>query len=239
MRVLFAYVLAILAVLGGGYLGLRWLSEPPQATVGQPLHTSGEMSPKRKITSERSDSNVTEGTRAENQAELSGKSELPGRSAQSAVSNEAASATSLGASHDTKSEDVQSGDCRPFGVTARGELVFSFQCHELVARNGGALDSEPPPATNSTAPAVTQKGDQGAAPKFVDEENANKKPTEPAGSEANAKVESPPAGEAISGKENAKRDDKEVGVGKRNLPSSHPRGGMMMIMKAIFPRWSP
>jgi hypothetical protein len=116
-----------------------------------------------------------------------------------------------------------------------------MQCQELLARNRGSGDFEKPSLTNSNPPALAPKEDQKAeAPESVGEGSATQKPTEPSGSEANAKLEDIPwAGGAKSGKGHAEADV-EPGrkVQKRNFQNSKP-DGMMIIMRTIFPRWSP
>jgi len=114
-----------------------------------------------------------------------------------------------------------------------------MKCSELLMRNRSPLDSEPAPATKSATVAPTEKEDQLAeAPtKSVDEENANQKPIEPLGSEADAKGENaPPASDAKSGKKIAEADVKKGKVKKRNTRNSD-QFGMEMIVRTIFPRW--
>jgi hypothetical protein len=60
MRALLAYVLAISVLLGGGYIGLRWLFEPPNASFDQRLHGSGKVSRENKLASGKTDPNVAE-----------------------------------------------------------------------------------------------------------------------------------------------------------------------------------
>jgi len=114
-----------------------------------------------------------------------------------------------------------------------------MKCGELLVPNRSALDSEPASATKSTTPVPTEKEDQLAeAPtKSVDEENANQKPIEPLGSEADAKGENtPPASDAKSSKKIAEADVKRGNVKKRNTRNSD-QFGMEMIVRTIFPRW--
>jgi len=104
MRALLAYVLAISVLLGGGYIGLRWLFEPPNAGFDQRLHGSGKVSRENKIASGKTDPNVAE------QPSALGKSERLERNARSEVTNGAASVPSLEAGqdkNDSKSEPLK------------------------------------------------------------------------------------------------------------------------------------
>jgi hypothetical protein len=104
MRALLAYVLAISVLLGGGYIGLRWLFEPPNASFDQGLNGSGKVSREKKIASGKTDSNVAE------QPNALGKSEPLKRSAGSEVPSGAASAPSLEDGrdkNDSKSEPLE------------------------------------------------------------------------------------------------------------------------------------
>jgi hypothetical protein len=241
MRRPLSYLLAVAVLLGAGYGGLHLLSkpqEPSQRQVEKPASKTMNVAEKSDLPS------LTEGTQAENGPKIRGKAEPSGGPAPPASSNEATADAPPQTKEDPqaptkRAEDVAPGGCMPFGITVQGELVFPMLCQELLARNRGSGDFEGPAPTNSNSPTLTLKGDQKAeAPKSVGEGSANHKPTEPPGSEANAKLEDTPwTGGAKSGKGNGETHVKtERKVEKRNFRNSNP-DGMTAIMRTIFPRW--
>ena len=238
MRTPLGYLLAFAVLLGAGYGGLHLLAEtqePRQRQVEKSTSKTMNVAEKSHLPSQ--------GTQAENGPTIRGKAEQSEGPAPPA-SNKAAAAppqTKDDPQAPTKrAEDVAPGGCMPFGITGQGELVFPMQCEELLGRSRGSGDFEGPSPTNLNPPALTPKGDQKAeAPKSVGEGSANHKPTEPPGSEANAKLEDTPwTGGAKSGKEkNGETHVKtERKVEKRNFRDSN-LDGMTMIMRTIFPRW--
>jgi len=226
---LFAYLLAIAVVLGGGYAGLYWLSEPQEPAISQ--RTVG------KSTSKTTDV-------AENEPKVSAKTEESRGPDQLASSNKAAAQAPPEMKEDPqastkKAEEIPQGGCMPMGITARGQLVFPMQCQELLARNRGSGDFEVSPPTNSNPPAVAPKEDQTAeAAKSEGEGSVNQKPIELAGRETNAKLEDWASGAKSSGKGNAAADVKAGRkIAKRNF--QNPKSvGMMDIMSTMFPRLS-
>jgi len=238
MRTPLGYLLAFAVLLGAGYGGLHLLAEtqePRQRQVEKSTSKTMNVAGKSHLPSQ--------GTQAENGPTIRGKAEQSEGPAPPA-SNKAAAAppqTKDDPQAPTKrAEDVAPGGCMPFGITGQGELVFPMQCEELLGRSRGSGDFEGPSPTNLNPPALTPKGDQKAeAPESVGEGSANHKPTEPPGSEANAKLEDTPwTGGAKSGKEkNGETHVKtERKVEKRNFRNSN-LDGMTMIMRTIFPRW--
>jgi len=231
MRRFFAYLLAIAVVLGGGYAGLYWLSEPQEPAISQ--RTVGE-----------SISKTTDV--AENGPNVSVKTEASEGSDKLASSNNATAQAPPEMKEDPqastkKAEEIPQGGCMPMGITARGQLVFPMQCQELLARNRGSGDVERSPLANSNPPALAPKEDQQAeSPKSLAEGSVTQQPTEPSVSDANAKLEDRPlAGAAKSGKGRAEAD---VEPGRkletRNVQKAK-RDGAMFIVRTIFPRWSP
>src|SRR5262245_57774247 len=104
MKALLAYVLAISVLLGGGYIGLRWLFGPPNASFDQRLHGSGKALRENKIVSGKTDPNAAE------QSNALGKRERLERNPPSEVPNGAANAPSLEANQDkngSKSEPLE------------------------------------------------------------------------------------------------------------------------------------
>ncbi|TMJ48316.1 MAG: hypothetical protein E6G85_24960 [Alphaproteobacteria bacterium] len=229
MRRFFAYLLAIAVVLGGGYAGLYWLSEPQEPAISQ--RTVGE-----------SISKTTDV--AENGPNVSVKTEASEGSDKLASSNNATAQAPPEMKEDPqastkKAEEIPQGGCMPMGITARGQLVFPMQCQELLARNRGSGDFEVSPPTNSNPPAVAPKEDQTAeAAKSEGEGSVNQKPIELAGRETNAKLEDWASGAKSSGKGNAAADVKAGRkIAKRNF--QNPKSvGMMDIMSTMFPRLS-
>ena len=227
---LFAYLLAIAVVLGGGYAGLYWLSEPQEPAISQ--RTVG------KSTSKTTDV-------AENEPKVSAKTEESRGPDQLASSNKAAAQAPPEMKEDPqastrKAEEIPQGGCMPMGITARGQLVFPMQCQELLARNRDSSDFEVSPPTNSNPPAVAPKEDQTAeAAKSEGEGSVNQKPTELAGRDANAKLEDTPwaSGVKPSGKGNAADVKAGRKIEKRNFQNPKPVG-MMDIMRTMFPRLS-
>ena len=243
MRTLLGYLFGIAVLLGGGYAGLHWLSQPQEPVVSQ--RPVGKPTSKTTGVAEQSDlSSVTEETQAETGPKVRDKAEASEAVAPLGSSNGAAPVAPPKIKDDPQvpikeAEDVAPGGCMPIGITVQGELVFPMQCQELLGRNRDSGDFEDPSPTNSKPPALTPNEDQKAeALKSVGEGSGNQKPTEPPGSEANAKLEDTRwAGGAKSGKGNAEADVKTGRkVEKRNFHSSNP-DGMTMIMRTIFPRW--
>jgi hypothetical protein len=240
MRTPLGYLLAVAVLLGAGYGGLHLLAEPQE-----PSQRQVEKSTSKTMNVAEKSHLPSRGTQAENGPKIRGKAEPSEGPAPPASSNKATAAAPPQSKDDPqaptkRAEGVAPGGCMPFGITGQGELVFPMQCEELLEWNRDSGDFEGPSPTNSNPPALTPKEDQKAeAPKSIGEGSANHKPTEPPGSEANAKLEDTPwTGGAKSGKEkNGETHVKtERKVEKRNFPNS-TLDGMTMIMRTIFPRW--
>ena len=89
MPALFAYLLAISIVLGGGYAGLRWLAAPDSST-GQQSSASAKSPNKGKKLPEKSDSNVTTMTEAGSGPKDRDEAEVTASTASSGTSNKVA-----------------------------------------------------------------------------------------------------------------------------------------------------
>ena len=53
-------------------------------------------------------------------------------------------------SGNTRQEDVPPGGCTPIGLTARGDVVFPWQCRGLIEKYRGPLSEEAPDAAPKT-----------------------------------------------------------------------------------------
>ena len=248
MRALFAYFFAISLLVWGGYEGLHWLFEPPRP-ISQRLVASENLGAEGKNVAEKSNPpSVTAGTPPQTGSKVSHNIETIESSDPPASSNRTAADPSPTITSQNKdepqvptkmTEDAPAGGCMPIGVTAQGKLVFPMQCQEFLKRNRSAAIFDLSTNLTSSAPAPTQ--DQTAeAPKSGGDQTVNLKSSETPASEANANIgDAPPAGGVKSGRGNAKAGVQQGSrVGKRNIRDVKP-DGMTMIMRTIFPRWSP
>lgn len=233
MRALLAYVLAVSALLAGGYMGLRWLSEPPNASVDQRIHGSGKASRESKVVSGKSDPNVTDGTRAESESDTVGKSEPLERNSRSAARNESATVPSPLGEAPTRSAGQESADHVREETKAEGGAKSesdTFAKSEPLERNVRSAVRNEAATVPSLGEASTRPADEESA-NHIREERANQKSIKPPGSEVKAKGEnSAPVSEAKSG------GGKKGKIEKWNTRNPD-QTGMMMIMKTIFPRW--
>jgi hypothetical protein len=248
MRALFAYLFAISLLVWGGYEGLHWLFEPPRPISHRPVASENPGAEGKNVAEKSDPPNVTVETPPQTGSKVSHKIETIESSDPPAPSNKAAADPSPTVASQSKdepqvpkkmTEDVPPGGCMPIGLTAQGKLVFPMQCQEFLKRNRSAGNFDVSTNSTSSAPAPTQ--DQTAeAPKSGGEQTVNLKSTETPESEDNAKLEdSPPAGGVKSGRGNAKAGVKHGSrLGKLDARNVTP-DGMMMIMRTIFPRWSP
>ena len=67
----------------------------------------------------------------------------------------AVNSTSAPAEASLKQDELPPGSCTPIGLTASGEIVFPFQCKDLIERERGKA-VEPKPAAANERPPVTQ-----------------------------------------------------------------------------------
>jgi hypothetical protein len=229
MRSLLAYLLAISAFLGTTYVGLEWLSEPTRPII---QHTA--------------DKATAETARDENRARSGGNSEPSDTGPKPPPPNQPAPAPPPGPDQlksdsqppaTSKPEDAHAGGCAPLGLTAQGNLVFPLECHEPLARNREAGDSETS-TNNSSEPAPTENQNQVAEPpaKSAGEQTADQKPADASTkgklkNENTRPVRQPRPAKEIA--EEAPKTGKPEGRPVRNSPPS----GMTMIMRTIFPKW--
>jgi hypothetical protein len=227
MRALLAYVLAVSALLGGGYMGLRWLSEPPNASADQRLHGGEKASRESKVVFGKSDPSVTDGTRAESESDTVGKSEPLERNARSAVRNESTTVPSPLGEAPTRSAGQEGADQTEAKGVAKSESD-TFAKSEPLERNVRSAVRNEAATVPSLGEAPTRPADEESD---IREERANQKSIKPPGSEVKAKGEnSAPVSEAKSG-------GGKKGKIERWNTRNPDQMGMMMIMKTIFPRW--
>lgn len=236
MPALFAYLLAVSLLVGGGYVSLHWLTAPPDVGTNQRPHQS-KSSPASKDGGENSGPLVPAATRAENQSDDHSEMEITASSPASKASNKdtiEVPPNGTGVAEEntdvlSKQADVPSGGCMPIGLTAKGELVFPMQCQELLERHRGPVASQDPVPTNST-PSPVPKEDQAAEPaRPVHDEKQS------LSENSNAKVEDvSPSGETMPGNQKSEPEAKEKTVGKRNMQSSDSGNGDLWFNPLTF-----
>jgi hypothetical protein len=99
---------------------------------------------------------------------------------------EQASATKLRVAQadQPKQDDIPPGGCTPIGLTARGDIVFPWQCRDLIEKQRGPISEEVPVAAPSVAaPSVTPSpvapAKAAAAPQSNPAANVAAEPEEP------------------------------------------------------------
>jgi hypothetical protein len=159
MPSLFAYIVAIFLLLGGGYAGLQWLAEP--APVAN--HAGKESLKSRRVTEQAQFSADMDGRRSYERGSVPS-------GAQSKLSPDAAAdpQATVGQSEikqvptekdPTKDvADVPRGGCMPFGITGKGELVFPMECQAILAQYGAGR-AAPQPDPDDSTPAAKQAAD--------------------------------------------------------------------------------
>jgi hypothetical protein len=250
MPALFAYLVALSLLLGGGYASLQWLSAPD--TSANPPLSVGKRPPANKVV-EKSGPHVTGATRAQTrpydrpEPEITGSapaSEAPINVAPVAAPDQTdiAASNQTGVSEDNKklqtknTEDAPAGGCMPVGVTARGELVFPMQCKGLLERHRGPVDSQPVIPNDATqSPAQNER--QTAEPARSVGGNAGLNRNESQSNGADARVaDISPSRDDQAVKEDSKP---EVVIEKkakgRNMQFSHPKPVMMILRTIEFP----
>jgi hypothetical protein len=157
MPALFAYLLAVSIVLGGGYAGLRWLSAPTHPS--QRPSASEKLAGRKDATYPALPGPNPAEKGPYDQSEKDITASLPIPESSSKASTELPSKQT--AAGGTKEADyVPPGGCMPIGLTARGELVFAMHCKELLERHRGPVAVP----TNSIQPAPAPKERQAAEP---------------------------------------------------------------------------
>src|SRR4030088_1939448 len=187
MPALFAYLLAVSLLVGGGYMSLHWLTAPADIRTNQRPHQS-KSPPAGKDVGEKYGSLVPAATRAENRSDDHSKMETTASSPGSKASNKdtvEVPPNGTGVPEENtdvlskQAEDVPSGGCMPIGLTAKGELVFPMQCQELLERHRGPVASQDPVPTSSTpSPVPRERRAADRASRVNDEKQPpGKKPT--------------------------------------------------------------
>jgi hypothetical protein len=214
MPALFAYLLAVSLLLGGGYVSLHWLAAPPDASTNQ-RPSAGKGVSARNDAVKKSDPSAAAETQAEKRPNDQTGTETAASPLTSGASSKAvpqAPAKQTGESEDTnaqtkKAEDVPAGGCMPFGLTAKGQLVFPIECQALLERHRARAESQPSVPASPTQSAPAPKEAQAAEPaKLAGDKNADDKNTDlnrnesSPNKEATAKVaDVAPSGEAKPG----------------------------------------
>jgi hypothetical protein len=261
MPALFAYVFAILVLLGGGYAGLQWLAEPLPVT-SHSAAVGGKAPPKSKNLAEKSEPPYTGTDRPSSE---------PGSSASGAPSKPSAEAAAKPAPADDPGKpgkgaetltekvpaekdaakevgDIPRGGCMPFGVTGQGELVFPMECRAVLTRN---WDGQTPrqPNSDATASATNQSETAKQTETAASPEAAPSRPTSappPTQNEAprterdaNAKIADAPANPGVGMTSEKERAETHVGkttkATKRASQPARPRGVMMVLRTIEFP----
>jgi len=216
MPALFAYLLVVSIVLGGGYAGLRWLSAPPHPSFRQRPSASEKLAGRKDAAEVSGPTRATPAAKGPNaQSEKDITASLPISESSNKASTELPpNETAAGGTKEA--DNVPPGGCMPIGLTARGELVFAMQCKELLERYRGPVAVP----TNSIQSAPAPKERQAAEPARsadAEEPSPSKK--------THAKVEDVSAsGEATPGNKNSEPDAiKGKNVGRRNIEFSPSR----------------
>jgi hypothetical protein len=220
MPVLFGYLVALMLLLGGGYAGLQWLASPDAISTHQHIGEkpiAGNLPKKTELKSAGGATlvpgEVDGGSKIEATTGAATAVEAPHQSdhaGNQTAANAKPSDPAPGVNNDSSSE----GGCMPFGVTARGAVVFPIQCQASIERQHGAAPSSPPPppaaaSGDNQAVELVKPGDNSTAntkptrlePSNNDSANAGRKDVATTGgtSNQNSLPESRPAKPAVSG----------------------------------------
>jgi len=82
-----------------------------------------------------------------------------------------------------KSENLPAGSCMPIGLTARGDIVFPWECRELIEQQRGPIseDIQNPRKDSASKEPAKEPASQGARPEQVvvapEQSSAPSKPT--------------------------------------------------------------
>jgi hypothetical protein len=237
MPALFAYILAIILLLGGGYAGLQWLAEPAPVAI----HVGKESSKSRKTAEQAQPSADVDGRYSVAQGSVPGGAQS--KPAEAAAGRPAADDSSK--TTQTPSEphsgpsvtnpalaDVPRGGCMPFGITENGEMVFPMECQAILAQYGAGQKAPQPDPVEST-PAAKQAAENDKALQSnpapqQDERRAELKP--------DAKIEDTPPGSPADTKSDPETDlSKTKRVTKQTGGPVHPKGVMMVLRTIEFP----
>jgi hypothetical protein len=216
MPALFAYLLAVSIVLGGGYAGLRWLSAPPHPSFSQRPSASEKLAGRKdaaEVSGAARANPAEKGPNDQSEKDITASLPIP-ESSNKASTELPSSQTAAGGTKEA--DNVPPGGCMPIGLTARGELVFAMQCKELLERHRGPVAVP----TNSIQSAPAPKERQAAAPA----RSADAEEQSPS-NKTHAKVEDvSPSGEATPVNKNSEPEAiKGQNVGRRNIEFSPSR----------------
>ena len=162
MPALISYVVAIFFLLGSGYLGLQWLTEPAPATI----HAAKESLKSKRVTEQTALSADVDGRHSDEQESVSRGAQL--KPAADAVADPQApddptKTKQVGTEKDPAKDvaEVPRGGCMPFGITENGELVFPMECQAILAQYGaGQAASQPDPVDSTLAVKQAADGDR-------------------------------------------------------------------------------
>jgi hypothetical protein len=251
MPALFAYLVALSLLLGGGYASLQWLSAP-DTSVNPPLSVS-KRPPANKGVVEKSGPHVTGATPAKTrpydraEPEITGSApasdgQINGAPVAAPDQTGIAALNQTGVSEDNKkaqtkaTEDAPAGGCMPVGVTAKGELVFPMQCKGLLERHRGPVDAQPVIPNDATrSPAQDERQTAEPARSVGGNAGLNRNESQSDGADARVADISPSRDDQA-----VKEDSKpEVVIEKkakgRNMQFSHPKPVMMILRTIEFP----
>ncbi|MGA7805818.1 hypothetical protein [Bradyrhizobium sp.] len=256
MPALFAYIVALVVLIGAGYEGLQWLAEP-QPVVNHERVARENAYAKSKVAAERAEADPDPDSRDAEPRPGVVPPEPTGQAAAETRGDAGASRTA----EETPAKapgDVPRGGCMPIGITERGKLVFPMACQPILSQNRDN-GTTPGPATAQSAPASTPAAKQAqtaAAPALTPTPKPNDPPaTASAGANADARAETgfTTSDAARSGKEHADHggvnldaSNKRKRIAEREPAeqepkaeqehkSSHPKGVMMILRTIEFP----
>jgi hypothetical protein len=158
MPSLFAYIVAVVVLLGGGYAGLRWLAEPEPVRVATHAGKDAakeELSRGRKAVEQARPPADMRGWDSDIRGPVPG--DAPSKPASEAAADPLATADPgkttqppTAPNPSTGAADVPQGGCMPFGITGKGELVFPMECQAILTQYGAGRKPAPPDPDAST-----------------------------------------------------------------------------------------
>jgi hypothetical protein len=276
MRDPLTFLLTIGIFVVGGYAGFVWLADP--STTGHdatswPLHAGSTlkayMPPLADLTAQESSSkrlaavDESVAAREANNAQWKSLSTRRDEGVDKNNSTVAASSAAQQAESDQskatglltdqtgsiKAHDAPVGGCMPIGITARGNLVFSMKCRDLLEQHGGAyasLEARPEP-TPAVPPEQAPKVDhdpqtvdsvrdhetigsardhdlQTVAGRSVDDQNAVNSPSK--GSDVRTGIDPMPGGEVKPATDSSRT------IGEKG----HRKGKVRQSSRALYDR---
>jgi hypothetical protein len=105
-----------------------------------------------------------------------------------------------------KSESLPTGSCMPIGLTARGEIVFPWECRELIEKQRGPVSEEiPKPSKDSVSKESAASPSPGPEQVFATPDLSPAPPQAPAANDQPS--ERGPHAKKLSGRRQKKHDD--------------------------------